>query len=95
MANIKEHLPKAHAAQGKLAHFDDTGMKILKFVRDKDDKRTGIHTTGILSIHETFQVGLYLTGRNHAGENMAEIDKLRAPNLPAMLKMSDALASNF
>ena len=91
---VFEELKKI-TAQGKLAHFDDTGMKILKFVRDKDDKRTGIHTTGILSIHETFQVGLYLTGRNHAGENMAEIDKLRAPNLPAMLKMSDALASNF
>jgi len=86
---------KRIAAQGKLTHFDDTGMKILKFVREAQDTRTGIHTTGVLSIHEAFQVGLYLTGRNHAGENMAEIDKLRNPNLPAMIKMSDALASNF
>jgi len=86
---------KRLAAQGKLCHFDDTGMKILQFVREAQDKRSGIHTTGVLSIHEAFHVGLYLTGRKHAGENMAEIDKLRAPNLPAMLKMSDALASNF
>lgn len=83
------------AAQGKLAYIDDTSMTILKFVREANDTRTGIHTTGVLSVHEAFEIGLFITGRNHAGENMAGILKQRCPDLSAMLQMSDALACNF
>lgn len=82
-------------ACGKVGHFDDTRMKILKFVRDEGDDRTGIHTTGVISVHESFQIALFFTGRAHAGENKAALKKQRDPDLPAMIAMSDALASNF
>ncbi len=83
------------AAQGKVAYFDDTSMRILDFVRPEGDKRTGIFTTGIVSVHEAFEIALLFTGRNHAGENRIEIIKEREPDLPAMIMMSDALAANF
>lgn len=38
---VYDHLIKL-AAQGKVAYFDDTSMKILDFVRPKGDDRTGI-----------------------------------------------------
>lgn len=83
------------AAQGKVSYFDDTSMKILDFTRDKDDKRTGIFTTGIVSVHDSFEIALFFTGRNHAGENRAELLDKREPSLPAMIQMSDALSSNL
>ena len=83
------------AAQGKLAYFDDTSMRILDFVRPPDDKRTGIFTTGIVSEHDDFEITLLFTGRDHAGENRAKLLKLRDPDLAAMILMSDALAANF
>jgi len=82
------------AAQGKVAYFDDTSMRILDFVRPKDDERTGIFTTGIVSVHEAFEIALLFTGRDHAGENRANLIKNREPSLSAMIMMSDALAAN-
>ena len=64
-------------------------------MREEGDTRTGIHTTGIISVHEAFQIALFFTGRNHAGENMSALLKQREPDLPAMIRMSDALAANF
>lgn len=83
------------AAQGKLAYYDDTSMKILDFVRPKGDKRTGLFTTGLVSVHDAWEIALLFTGREHAGENRAKLMEKRAPNLDAMIFMSDALARNF
>ena len=83
------------AAQGKVGYFDDTSVKILDFVRDEWDERTGLFTTGIVSVQEAFQIALYFTGRDHAGENRAKLLKKRDPSLPGMIQMSDALSSNF
>ena len=88
------HLMKL-GASGKVCYFDDTGMKILRYVRELDDDRTGIHTTGVISEHDDFRIALFFTGRDHAGENKAALLKQRAPDLPAMIAMSDALSSNF
>jgi hypothetical protein len=90
---VYDHLVKL-AAQGKVAYFDDTSMRILDFVRPKDDDRTGIFTTGIVSVHEAFEIALLFTGRDHAGENRIKIIKEREPDLPEMIMMSDALAAN-
>ena len=101
---VKEALPKIGpvydylvklAAQGKVAYFDDTSMRILDFVRVKGDERTGIFTTGIVSVHEAFEIALLFTGRDHAGENRIKLVKEREPDLAAMIMMSDALAANF
>lgn len=83
------------AAQGKLAYFDDTSMRILDFDRLEDDKRTGIFTTGLVSVHDDFEIALLFTGREHGGENRQALLKERDPDLGAMIMMSDALAANM
>jgi hypothetical protein len=67
------------AAQGSVVHNDDTGMRILKLARDTDDGRTGTFTSGIVSIWREWKIALYFTGWKHAGENLADVLKQRAP----------------
>ena len=83
------------AAQGRLGYFDDTSVLIRKVARAEDDARTGIFTTGILSVSEAYLVALYLSGPKHAGENWAELLDKREPDELPILQMSDALAANF
>ena len=83
------------AAQGRLVHFDDTSMKILNVVRPQGDERTGLFTTGLLSVHDEFEIAMLFTGPNHGGENRAKLLRCRDPDLPAMIQMTDALAANF
>ena len=82
------------AAQGGVMHNDDTGMRILRLVREPGDKRTGTFTSGIVSIVGVWRIALYFTGPKHAGENIAEVLKQRARELPAPIQMSDALSRN-
>jgi hypothetical protein len=82
------------AAQGSVMHNDDTGMRILRLVREPGDQRTGIFTSGIISIVGVWRIALYFTGPKHAGENIAEVLKQRARGLPAPIQMSDALSRN-
>ena len=82
------------AAQGSVVHNDDTSMRILRLTREPGDKRTGIFTSGIVSIVGAWKIALFFTGSKHAGENMAEMLKRRARELPAPIQMSDALSRN-
>ena len=82
------------AAQGRVLHNDDTGMRILQLVREPDDQRTGIFTSGIVSMVGGWRIALFFTGPKHAGENMAEVLKRRAAELPAPIQMCDALSRN-
>jgi hypothetical protein len=82
------------AAQGGVMHNDDTGMRILRLAREPGDKRTGTFTSGIVSILGAWSIALYFTGPKHAGENIAEVLKRRAHELPAPIQMSDALSRN-
>jgi hypothetical protein len=82
------------AAQGGVMHNDDTGMRILRLVREPGDKRTGTFTSGIVSIVGVWRIALYFTGPKHAGENIAEVLKRRARELPAPIQMCDALSRN-
>ena len=66
------------AAQGSVVHNDDTGMRILKLVRNAGDGRTGTFTSGIVSIWREWRIALYFTGWKHAGENLADVLKQRA-----------------
>lgn len=83
------------AAQGKVMYFDDTTMKILDFIRPEGDERTGLFTTGVVSVTDLWEIALLFTGREHAGENRAKLLAKRSPDLKAMILMSDALACNF
>jgi transposase len=82
------------AAQGSVMHNDDTGVRILRLAREPGDKRTGTFTSGIVSMVGAWTVALFFTGWKHAGENLAEVLKQRARELPAPIQMSDALSRN-
>ncbi len=88
------------AAQGGVVHNDDTSMRVLSLDRgaasdvDIAAERTGVFTSGIISIGEGYRIGLYFTGRKHAGENLASVLKQRVPGLEAPIQMCDALSRN-
>ena len=82
-------------AQGTIIHNDDTPMKILSMVKDEDDERKGIFTTGMLSVTDGGKIVLFKTGRKHAGENITDLLKLRDQSLGPPLQMCDALSRNI
>jgi transposase len=82
------------AAQGEVLHNDDTGMRVLEMEREPSDERTGVFTSGIVSTASGRKIALYFTGRQHAGENLADVMKQRAPDLSAPIQMCDALSRN-
>jgi transposase len=57
-------------------------------------ERTGMFTTGIISTREGQKIALFLSGRQHAGENLKDVLVRRAANLGAPIQMCDALARN-
>ena len=81
-----------------MAHNDDTGMRILKLAREPapagNPERTGIFTSAIVSRVGTWFIALFFSGWRHAGENLAEVVKRRAPGLPPLIQMCDALSRN-
>ena len=86
------------AAQGEVAHNDDTGMRIPKLAREPAPKgkaeRSGVFTSGIVSRVGARLIGLFFSGWRHAGENLAEVLKRRSPGLPPLIQMCDALSRN-
>jgi transposase len=82
------------AAQGEIIHNDDTSMKILRFVREVSDSRTGLFTTGIVSRFSGHSIALFFTGRQHAGENLADLLRQRDEELGPPIQMCDALSRN-
>lgn len=82
------------AAQGNVIHNDDTPMKILELVKEvnQQSSRTGIFTTGMMSIVEDRKIALFFTGQKHAGENMTDLLKQRQGKLDPPIQMCDALS---
>ena len=93
------------AAQGDILHNDDTGAKILALIgrpRDPIDsdlpdlpERTGVFTSGIVSILPAYRIALFVTGHRHAGENLAAVLRQRASELGPPIQMCDALSRNL
>jgi len=87
------------AAAGEVIHNDDTGVKIVEIIcanaRDPTRKRRGMFTTAIFARVDPYKVGLYYSGTEHAGENLARILKKRPKDLPLIIHMCDALAANL
>jgi transposase len=85
------------AAQGAVLYNDDTTVRILSLIKENaaaDPKRKGMFTSGILSEVEGRKVALFFTGRNHAGENLAQVlEKRQAKDPP--IQMCDALSRNL
>jgi hypothetical protein len=92
---------KRQAAQGDVIYNDDTTMKILALMQqdnNMDDQgqpeRKGMFTTGILSTINDQKIGLFFTGRKHAGENMADLLEQRESDRGPPIQMCDALSRN-
>ena len=95
------------AAQGEILHNDDSYVRILAFMGKRraalalagklpDPERTGLFTTGIVSIVAAVGViALFFTGRKHAGENLERLLDLREEALGPPIQMSDALSRNL
>jgi transposase len=82
------------AAQGAVVHNDDTSMRVLLLKRDPRNERTGVFTSGIVSVDQGRKIALYFTGGRHAGENLAVVLKQRSEELPSPIQMCDALSRN-
>jgi len=81
------------AAQGEIIHNDDTIMKVLQSVNDKEGRK-GTFTTGLLSVANKRKIALFFTGHNHAGENLSDLLKERHPDRDPPIQMCDALSRN-
>jgi transposase len=57
--------------------------------------RTGMFTTGIVATGDGHKIALFLSGRQHAGENLKDVLRRRAAELPPPIQMSDALSRNL
>jgi transposase len=88
-------------AQGEVLHNDDTSAKILALMKDRhnpesDPKaRTGIFTSGIVSIRDCREIALFFTGGKHAGENLTDVLAQRAAELHPPIQMCDGLSRNL
>lgn len=86
------------AANGEIAHNDDTAVKILDVMKankdDPDRERTGMFTSCIFAHTGVHKICLYYSGVLHAGENFTRILSLRDKDLPPIIQMCDALSVN-
>jgi len=58
-------------------------------------QRTGVFTSGIVSVLEGCRIALFFTGNQHAGENLTDLLTRRASELDAPIQMCDALSRNM
>lgn len=98
------------AAQGQVLHNDDTTVKILEFMGKRarqqalvdhatdgagKKERSGMFTSGIVSTNDGRRIALFFSGRQHAGENLADVLAQRASHLLPPIQMCDALSRNL
>lgn len=92
------------AARGTTFYNDDTTMRILELIEERKKRppgqesegqeRTGTFTTGVISTVGDRKIALYLTGRNHAGENLEAVLAECSPGRGVVVQMSDGLSRN-
>jgi transposase len=94
------------AANAPVLHNDDTYVRILALMGKRRIKlvaaggldlpdRTGLFTTGIMARTEAGPIALFASGRQHAGENLADLLDLRDPALGPPIQMCDGLDRNL
>lgn len=83
------------AAQADLEYSDDTRARIIEVHREPDEERTGVFTTAIVAqLDRDRKIALFLSGKQHAGENMADLLAQRSAHLGPVMLMCDALNHN-
>jgi transposase len=94
------------AANAPVLHNDDTYLRILALMGKRRSElvaqggldlpeRTGLFTTGILAHADAGPIALFASGRQHAGENLADLLDLRDPALGPPIQMCDGLDRNL
>ena len=63
--------------------------------KEPGPERTGMFTTGIVATGDGHKIALFLSGRQHAGENLKDVLRRRAAELPPPIQMCDALSRNL
>jgi transposase len=58
-------------------------------------QRHGLFTSGIISTNQGHRIALFFSGRQHAGENLADVLAQRAAELGPPIQMCDALSRNL
>jgi transposase len=85
-------------AQAAVFYNDDTKMRVgqlrQEIQADTQSERTGIFTSGIVCEGLAHPIRLVFTGRQHAGENLADVLAQRQSGLPAPFHMCDGLSRN-
>ncbi len=64
-------------------------------VKELPPNRTGMFTTGIVATGDGHKIALFLSGRQHAGENLKDVLLRHAAELPPPIQMCDALSRNL
>jgi transposase len=64
-------------------------------VKKNASQRSGLFTSGIVSTREGRKIALFFSGRQHAGENLADVLAHRAETLAPPIQMCDALTRNL
>ena len=82
------------AAQGEVLYNDDTTGRILQLKGETREDRTGVFTSGIVATAAGQKMALFFSGDKHAGENLADVLKRRAAELPPAIQLGDALSRN-
>jgi hypothetical protein len=94
------------AANAPLFHNDDTYVRILGLMGkrrvalvaaggfDAPD-RTGLFTTTVVACTDAGPIALFASGRQHAGENLADLLDRRDPALAPPIQMCDGLDRNL
>ncbi|MCA1628389.1 MAG: IS66 family transposase, partial [Acidobacteria bacterium] len=87
------------AACAEVIHSDDTRVVILDLLKENqrlpEGSRRGMQTSGIVARAGDQHIALYVSGRRHAGENLAALLGKRPPEFAPPIQMSDALSANW
>jgi len=65
------------------------------WAKETGPDRTGMFTSAIVATSDGHKIALFLSGHQHAGENLKDVLRRRAAELPAPIQMCDALSRNL
>lgn len=82
-------LMNAEARAAALAELNEAGSE------PTGRARTGLFTSGVVATRGGQRIALFFSGLQHAGENLQDVLRRRAMNLPPPIQMCDALSRNL
>jgi transposase len=91
---ILELMGKRAAAQ-RLAAAAVADPSALESADTSQTERRGLFTSGIVSTNGGRRIALFFSGRQHAGENLADVLARRLADLGPPIQMCDALSRNL